>query len=82
MSAVEELLKDDIRLPSPPAIAMQILEIVQREDFSLNQLSSIIQADPALVSRILRRVNSGFYALPKKIGTIETAVAVLGVKPG
>src|SRR5437867_10443414 len=79
MSTVAELLKEDIRLPSPPAIAMQILEIVQRDDFSLSQLSAIIQSDPALAARILRRVNSGFYSLSKTVGSIDTAVAVLGV---
>jgi len=79
MSAVEDLLKDNLRLPSAPPIAMRILEIVQKEDFSFSELVSVIQSDAALVSRMLRLVNSGFYSLPKKVATIEMAVAVLGM---
>jgi diguanylate cyclase (GGDEF)-like protein len=79
MSALEDLLKDDVRLPSPPAIAARILEIVKREDFTFRQLAAIIQSDPALAARILRLANSGFYSLPKKVSNIDTAVAVLGL---
>ena len=59
-----------------PATAREIiLEIVRREDFSFKQLASVIQSDPALLARILRLANSGFYGLPKKISSIDTAVA-------
>src|SRR5215831_11232143 len=79
MNTVEHLLRDEIRLPSPPAIAARILEIVKQEEFSFKQLASVIQSDPALLSRILRLANSGFYGLPKKVSNIDTAIAVLGV---
>ena len=78
MSAVEDLLKDNLRLPSAPPIAIRIIDIVQQKNFSFSELVTVIQSDPALVSRILRLVNSGFYSLPKKVGSIEMAVTVLG----
>jgi diguanylate cyclase (GGDEF)-like protein len=77
-SSVRELLKNDVRLPSPPAIAVKIVDLVKREDFSFKQLASIIEADPALVSRILRLANSSFYGVPKSVSTIEKAISVLG----
>ena len=46
--AVEALLKESTRIPSLPAIAVRILEIVKEEDFSLGKLAEIIEADPAL----------------------------------
>lgn len=79
MNAVEDIIKENLRLPSAPPIAMRILDIVQKPDFSFGELVSVIQCDAALVSRMLRLVNSGFYSLPKKIGSIEMAVTVLGV---
>src|SRR5437764_14929224 len=79
MTTVEGLLREEIRLPSPPAIAVRILDIVKQDDFSFRQLASVIQSDPALLTRILRLANSGFYGLPKKVSSIDTAVAVLGV---
>src|SRR5262249_44067841 len=75
---VEEFLKQDVRLPSPPSIAVRIIDVVKHDDFSFNQLASIIQSDPALAGRILSVANSSLYALPRKVSTIEMAVAVLG----
>ena len=78
MSVVDRLLSQEIKLPSPPAIAIRILEIVKRDEGSFKQLATVIQSDPALASKVLRLVNSAFYARPRQIGSIDTAVAVLG----
>ena len=79
MNTVEKLLKNDVRLPSPPAIAVRILDVVRRDDFSFAELGAVIQSDPALTGRILRVANSGFYSLPRNVSTIDTAIAVMGV---
>ena len=55
------LLGSKVNLPSPPAIAVQILSTVQKKDFSLDDLEQIISADPALTSKMLRLANSSFY---------------------
>jgi len=73
-----QLLDNKVNLPSPPAIAVQILSTVQKEDFSLKDLEKIISADPALTSKMLRLANSGFYAIPNQISNISRALAVLG----
>jgi diguanylate cyclase (GGDEF)-like protein len=78
MTTVEHFLKHEITLPSAPGIAMRIIDMVQGEDFSFNQLGSVIQSDPALATKILRLVNSGYYGLPQKIAGIEMAVGLLG----
>ena len=72
------LFDKKINLPSPPAIAVQILSTVQKQDFSLEDLEKIISADPALTSKMLRLANSSFYALPNKVSNISRALAVLG----
>ncbi|MFT5699587.1 MAG: diguanylate cyclase (GGDEF)-like protein [Desulforhopalus sp.] len=73
-----QLVDNKVNLPSPPAIAVQILSTVQKEDFSLDDLEKIISADPALTSKMLRLANSSFYALPNKVSNISRALAVLG----
>ena len=78
MTPVEQLLKDDVRLPSPPAIALRILDLVKRNDFSFHKLGEIIQADPALASRVLRIANSAFYGMTRKVSNFDTALTVLG----
>jgi len=78
VSPLENLLKDDVRLPSPPLIAVRILDLVKRDNFSFHRLGEIIQADPALTGRILRLANSSCYAMPKKVSNFDTAIAMLG----
>ena len=80
VSALECLIKDqDLKLPSAPAIAVRILEVVKRDDFTFGELSSIIQSDPALAGRIMKLANSGLYSLPRQVTSIDKAVSVLGV---
>lgn len=68
----------DIKLPSPPAIAVRILEAVKKEETSFDELARIITADPALTSKILRVANSPIYALPSKADSIQRALTVIG----
>lgn len=68
----------NIKLPSPPAIAVRIIEAVKKEETSFDELSRIIMADPALTSKVLKAANSPMYAIPSKIDTIQRALTVLG----
>src|SRR5262245_46563307 len=79
MTPVEKLLQDEVKLPSPPAIAVSILDVVRSDKFSFVDLANVIQTDPALTSRVLRVANSSFYSLSRNVATMETAVAIMGV---
>ena len=50
---IRQLIEEQINLPSPPAIAVQILNAVQQEDASMQELARIISADPALTGKML-----------------------------
>jgi diguanylate cyclase (GGDEF)-like protein len=76
---IRKLITDQLNLPSPPAIAVRILNTVQREDASMKDLAGIISADPALTAKLLRVANSNFYSLPNRVTSIERALAVLGI---
>lgn len=77
-ASIELLIKNQINLPSPPAIAVKILNTVQDPEFSLGDLEKIISADPALISKMLRIANSAIYSLPNKVGNISRALSILG----
>ena len=70
----------NFKLPSPPAIAVRILEAVSEEETSYEALGKIISTDPALSAKILQVANSSFYALPSKVDNIQRAMAILGCK--
>lgn len=75
---IRKLIDEQINLPSPPAIAVQILNAVQQEDSSMHELARIISADPALTGKMLSIANSGFYSLPNEVTSVERALSVLG----
>ncbi|MBU1566518.1 MAG: HDOD domain-containing protein [Proteobacteria bacterium] len=78
MNEIDDLIKQQINLPSPPAIAVKILNTVQNEECSLEELEKILSADPALISKMLRIANSAIYSLPNKVGNINRALSILG----
>jgi diguanylate cyclase (GGDEF)-like protein len=75
---MQESAFKNVKLPSPPAIAVRILEAVRREETSFEDLAKIISSDPALTAKILRVANSSFYALPQKVHSIPKALSILG----
>lgn len=76
---LERFQKEEQCLPSPPAIAMRILQAVKSQETSFRELGRIIAADPALTAKLLKVANSSFYALPNKVTSIDKALTVLGV---
>jgi len=76
---IDQMITDGIKIPSPPAIAVSILNAVQKDEPSFNELAKIISSDPALTAKLLRIANSGFYSLKFQVNSIEKAITVLGV---
>lgn len=68
-------------LPSLPAVAGRVLEMTQNPDVSITELASAIQNDQGLTAKILRTVNSSFYGLTTKCGSIQKALVLLGLSP-
>ncbi len=67
------------QLPLFTGIAAQLVRSVDREDVTMTELGRLISTDAALVAQLLRLVNSSFYGLPRKIGTVTEAITVLGL---
>lgn len=65
-------------LPTLPAIAMEVNKMLLDEDTTINKLSDTIEKDQAMVSKLLKLVNSAFFGLGGKISNIAHAVVVLG----
>jgi putative nucleotidyltransferase with HDIG domain len=65
-------------LPTLPAVAMEVNNMLLNDDITINKLSEAIEKDQAMVSKILKLVNSAFFGLRGKISTISHAIVVLG----
>lgn len=75
---LEQVLKSP-RLPSLPAIAIEVIDLVQQKDVNIKQIAHTISHDPALSSKILKTVNSSFYGQAHSISTISHALVILGL---
>ena len=73
-------LKASNRLPSPPGVALKILELARSDDTSLDDLAKIISSDPALASRMLKFVNSPSAGFGRQIATLDEAVNQIGLR--
>lgn len=67
-------------LPTLPAVAVRILELTQSETADIAEIAKTISRDPALSSKILRTVNSSFYARNHRVSTISQALVILGLQ--
>ena len=76
---VREAVKKVTTLATLPEVTAQIIKTVEDPKSSAGQLHKIVSHDPALVTRILKVVNSAFYGLPGQIGSIERAIVLLGL---
>ncbi len=78
MTTVKELFDEKVRLPSPPAIALKILEAVRQEDNSFEDLAQIIMSDPSLAIRVLTVANSSLYGLSQPVTSLSQATGLIG----
>src|SRR5829696_5949444 len=76
---IAETVKKVTTIATLPEVTNQIIRTVEDPKSTASQLHKIVSHDPALVTRILKVVNSAFYGLPGQIGSIERAIVLLGL---
>ena len=72
-------LKACPNLPSPPAIAIQIIQAANESESDFKKIIQLLTCDPALASKILRVANSPTYPYVKKVENLHQALMVLGL---
>ncbi|MFA7418574.1 MAG: response regulator [Melioribacteraceae bacterium] len=66
-------------LPRLPQIFVQLENMFNSDNISLNKVAELISKDVGLSAKILQIVNSAFFGLPTKIADLEQAVGLLGI---
>lgn len=77
-AAIERVLASP-NLPTIPAVALRVLELMSSRDVSVREISSVVEHDPALASKVLRTVNSTYFGLARPCGSIQQALVYLGL---
>lgn len=76
---ITDVINDVTHIATLPEITVKIVELVECPRSTAADLHAVIANDPALSARVLKVVNSAFYALPGQIGSINRAIVLLGL---
>ncbi len=75
---IRRIAEGILELPTLPTVVAKIIELVDNPRTNATLLARLISTDPALTARMLKLANSAYYGFPRRIGTINLAIVVLG----
>jgi len=78
MNTPDALVANVVHLISLPNVYTQLEKTLKDPNHTRNDIAAIVNIDPALCARTLRIINSSYYALPKTIYNIGTAINLIG----
>lgn len=75
---LETLIMNASDLPTIPVVATKVMQLIQSEGVSADELARVVSADPAVAARVLKISNSSFYGCQRQIQTLSHAIMMLG----
>jgi len=81
MITLAEVCEKALRLPCSPLLLPRIIEVIARDDVSVEELERVIRLDPVLASSTLRLANSAYFSSSdSRVELLEEAIQRLGLK--
>jgi HD-like signal output (HDOD) protein len=77
--AVRQAVSGLNSLPTVPSLYRQLVTLLQSIDATTEAVAKVIGKDIGMTTRILQLANSAFFGLPASVGTVDRAVAYLGL---
>ncbi len=77
---VKRIQADQLVLPTMPAVAMKVQEILRNPDAGMKEVATQLEKDPVLAARALRMATSAAFAGGGKKVSLHEALARLGTK--
>lgn len=76
--AEHEIMTGIERLPSLPTVIFEVMQIANNPKSSAVDFEQTLRQDQVLTARVLKLVNSSFFARQRKVTTISESVVILG----
>jgi putative nucleotidyltransferase with HDIG domain len=76
----DKILKDVESLPTFPENIIELQQLCNKKEASIDIISERISRDPALTADVIKLSNSAGFVPGKKISTIKEAVKIIGLK--
>jgi HD-like signal output (HDOD) protein len=67
-------------LPPFPGVAIQVLQILSRDDVHVSEIGKLISVEPVFAADVLQVANSALYGLRSRVMTVSHAVVILGLE--
>lgn len=78
MVSLNKIIAKVNQIPLLSQTALQLLDVLGREEYDARDLTRIVRTDPGLSANILRLVNSAAFGLRQRVSSLEHAVSYLG----
>jgi len=65
-------------LASIGSVVNRIMQLIRNPNSSALELKALIEIDPPLCAKILRRANSAYYGLKRRVSAIQEAIVMIG----
>ena len=75
---LESMIMTASDLPTIPVVATKVMQLIENESASAEELAKVVSSDPAVAARVLKISNSSFYGCQRQIQTLSHAIMVLG----
>ncbi len=70
---------ESVKLPSIPDLAHSLIKTLNDDAVSVEEVGDLITRDPAISAKLLRLANSAQFGLPRGVGNVEDAIAMVGM---
>ncbi len=78
MSSLESFF-GSVKLPSISEVARSLIKTLNDPQVSVTTVRNILARDAALTAQLLRLANSAQFGLPRSVGTLDEAIALVGM---
>jgi putative nucleotidyltransferase with HDIG domain len=75
---LEQLILNASDLPTIPVVATKVLQLIENETTTAEDLARVVASDPAVAARVLKISNSSFYGCQRQVQTLPHAIMMLG----
>lgn len=68
-----------VKIPAQPAVVIEISKEMKQEQPDFKKIGGLVSQDAALSARVLNVINSPFFGLARKVGSIVQALTLMGL---
>lgn len=79
MITIEGIIEKIDKLPSLSPTVAKVIEVANNLNSSPRELVTVIKMDPVLTGKVLKLVNSAYFALSQEVTSLERAIIMLGL---